>query len=189
MLCFYPNINAVALLYSNTSFQLPPEFRTTLLEIRGGEGSSSDEEKDFEAVTPERGPGAISPHTDLTQMATPNSNEKHTQSHVHTLVLAEVDGELEMEDVSPPPCDPAEPLVVSGANTLVIGAKAQAKGTQEADFAPPLPEDRPPTPPPLPASPPPPPLLPSPPPLPPQVIPYVSSITLTNFCFVAVTYL
>lgn len=127
-------------------------------------------------MTPERGPHAISPHTDFTQMATPNSNEKHAQTHVHTLVLAEVDGELEMEDVAPLPCNPAEPLVVSVVDSLVSGAEAQVEGSREADFAPPLPEDRPPSPPPLPSSPPPPPSLPPPPPLPPlQVISYVSS--------------
>ncbi|XP_078171576.1 protein HUA2-LIKE 3-like isoform X2 [Carex rostrata] len=165
---------------SNTSFQLPPEFRTTLLEIEEGEGTSSDEEKEFEAVTPERGPHAISPHTDFTQMATPNSNEKHAQSHVHTLVLAEVDGELEMEDVAPLPCDPAEPLVVSVVDSLVSGAEAQVEGSREADFAPPLPEDRPPSPPPLPSSPPPPPSLPPPPPLPPlQAISYNSQSQTT----------
>lgn len=188
LLHFCPNVNAIALLCSNTSFQIPPEFRTTLLEIEEGEGTSSDEEKEFEAVTPERGPDAISPHTDLIQMTTPNSNKKHTQLHVHTLVLAEVDGELEMEDVAPPPCDPAEQLGVSAADSLVNGAEAQVEGSQEMDFAPPLPEDRPPSPPPLPSSPPPPPmLLPPPPPPPFQVIPHVSSVTLINFG--AITYL
>ncbi|KAJ4755317.1 Tudor/PWWP/MBT domain-containing protein [Rhynchospora pubera] len=164
---------------SNTSFQLPPEFRATLLEVEEEEGTSSDEEREFEAVTPEQDPHAISPSTDLTQMVTPNSNEKHTQSNVHTLVLAEVDGELEMEDVAPPPCDPAEPLAVSGADSSVSVPEVQVEGGQVGEFAPPLPEDRPPSPPPLPSSPPPPPSLPPPPPPlplppppPPQAIPY-----------------
>lgn len=117
-------------------------------------------------MTPVRDPHTNSPNTDLSQLATPNSYEKHTQSHAHTLVLAEVDGELEMEDVAPPPCDVAEPLVVvCGADSSVCRSEAQVEGGREAEFAPPLPEDRPPSPPPLPSS---------PPPHPPQTISYVS---------------
>ncbi|KAJ3683845.1 hypothetical protein LUZ60_014072 [Juncus effusus] len=120
---------------SNASFQLPPEFRSTLLEASDDEqpaSSSSSEEKIFEAVTPEHDPH-ISPETN-------NTTNQTTHTH-HTLVLAEVDGELEMEDVAP------SETVEKGAEML---------GTRSV-FTPPLPEDQPPSPPPLPASPPPPP--------------------------------
>lgn len=127
---------------SNASFQLPQYLNTRILE--DDEGSPSDE-IDFEAVTPDRN-AEIDPEKETT----PKSAEKHR------LVLEDVDGELEMEDVAPPCGHEASQSMCHG-----IGAETSSNCNHKCEqnnllsFAPPLPEERPPSPPPLPSSPPP----------------------------------
>ncbi|PKI70596.1 hypothetical protein CRG98_009101 [Punica granatum] len=73
---------------SNSSFQLPGFCMPRMLKD-GDEGSDSDSDGSFEAVTPE--------HT------TPGSPQQETTSTMgkHRHILQDVDGELEMEDVAP----------------------------------------------------------------------------------------
>ncbi|KAG0481026.1 hypothetical protein HPP92_011884 [Vanilla planifolia] len=123
---------------SNASFQLPQLFNTRVTEDDAG---SASEEKGFESVTPDR-----SAEVDNEKAVTPKTSEKHR------LILEDVDGELEMEDVAPP-CghDVVSSCFVGGVN----GVKSSSNicKNNAFSFAPPLPEDRPPSPPPLPSSP------------------------------------
>ncbi|XP_038988769.1 protein HUA2-LIKE 2-like [Phoenix dactylifera] len=122
---------------SNTSFQLPCLFRTTLLE---DEEASADDEKSFEAVTPER-------------LAVVDHEKGITEKHRR--ILEDVDGELEMEDVAPLcEVEVRSSSHVSGDDTI-CSTHNQPDQHHSLPFAPPLPEDRPPSPPPLPSSPPP----------------------------------
>ncbi|KAG1331785.1 protein HUA2-LIKE 2, partial [Cocos nucifera] len=126
---------------SNTSFQLPCLFRTTVLE---DEEASASDEKSFEAVTPERH-APVDHEKGITEIST----EKHRH------ILEDVDGELEMEDVAPPcELEVSSSCHVSVADTI-CNYHNQPVQHHSLPFAPPLPEDRPPSPPPLPSSPPP----------------------------------
>jgi hypothetical protein len=132
---------------SNAGFQLPNLICTKVLEEEE-DGNSSD--RSFEAVTPE-------------QDAPDNDNNEESQIHLekHRRVLEEVDGELEMEDVSPP----SDIAVTTKCRPEQSGTNCTASDQRSSDVGPPLPVDRPPSPPPLPSSPPP---VPPPPPAPPQ---------------------
>ncbi|KAK8960313.1 ENHANCER OF AG-4 protein 2 [Platanthera guangdongensis] len=129
----------------NASFQLPQFLNTRILE--DDEGSDSDE-KGFEAVTPD-----MNAEIDYEKGMTPISANKHR------LVLEDVDGELEMEDVAPS-CG----LEPSRSSCHVKGVEILSYSNNKCpqnnicSFDPPLPEERPPSPPPLPSSPPPVPL-------------------------------
>uniref|UniRef100_A0A0E0LP74 PWWP domain-containing protein n=1 Tax=Oryza punctata TaxID=4537 RepID=A0A0E0LP74_ORYPU len=128
---------------SNTGFHLPNLIGTKLLEDEEG---SSSEERSFEAVTPEH-------------EATGANEQEASQIHgaKHRLVLEEVDGDHEMEDLAP--SSEAEGEAISSCQPdLTVVRCATTK--QNVDSVPPLPDDRPPSPPPLPSSPPP---LPRPP--------------------------
>jgi hypothetical protein len=130
---------------SNAGFHIPNLICTKVLE--DDEGSSS-EDRSFEAVTPEQdAPGGD------------EKGESQIPVEKHRLILEEVDGELEMEDVSPP--SEAE------ASTLCQPDQSDTNCTTSyhhpSDTGPPLPNDGPPIPPPLPCSPPP---VPPPPPVP-----------------------
>ncbi|XP_010278561.1 PREDICTED: protein HUA2-LIKE 2-like isoform X2 [Nelumbo nucifera] len=138
---------------SNASFKISGFHMPRMLEDQEG----SDDEKCFEAVTPEHVPEV--PKELETTSASITEKRRH--------ILEDVDGELEMEDVAP--------LCEAEANTIynVAGidtahtSYCQFEPQQPLTFAPPLPEDMPPSPPPLPTSPPPiaPPSLPPPPPV------------------------
>ncbi|KAK8445873.1 hypothetical protein SEVIR_9G401400v4 [Setaria viridis] len=133
---------------SNAGFQLPNLICTKVLEEE--EDGNSSEDRSFEAVTPE-------------QDAPDNDNNEEPQMHLekHRRVLEEVDGELEMEDVSPP----SDIEVTTKCRPEQSGTNCTASDQRPSDVGPPLPVDRPPSPPPLPSSPPP---VPPPPPAPPQ---------------------
>uniref|UniRef100_A0A7N0T3G8 Uncharacterized protein n=1 Tax=Kalanchoe fedtschenkoi TaxID=63787 RepID=A0A7N0T3G8_KALFE len=113
-------------------------------------GSDSDGES-FEAITPEHNSG------------TPEEPERYTGER-HRHILEDVDGELEMEDVTPE----AE---LNSAND--VGGISNHISNEEAmvtSLAPPLPNGVPPSSPPLPTSPPPPNV--HPPHLPPLHVPH-----------------
>lgn len=119
---------------SNTGFHLPNLICTKLLDEEG----SSSEERSFEAVTPEH--------------ESPDANEEGaSQLHgsKHRLVVEEVNGDLEMEDVAPS----SEAETSSACQPDLTDARCTTN--QNLDSVPPLPDDKPPTPPPLPSSPPP----------------------------------
>lgn len=107
------------------------------------EDEGSDDEKSFEAVTPEH-------IADLEE----EKGTTQVPSEKHRRILEDVDGELEMEDVAPS----SEVEVSSSCHVLgsetVCDARYQ-QGHQSFTCAPPLPQDLPPSPPPLPSSPPP----------------------------------
>lgn len=73
---------------SNSSFQLPGFCLPRMLK-NGSEGSDSDSDGSFEAVTPEHYT------TESPQQEISSTMEKHRH------ILQDVDGELEMEDVAP----------------------------------------------------------------------------------------
>lgn len=126
---------------SNTSFQLQHIFHSRVLEDEEGSG---DDEKSFEAVTPER-----NNVVDDEKVTAQNCIEKHRR------ILEDVDGELEMEDVAPHRGVEVSSIPhVAGAET-VSGAHYQAEKDESLPRGPPLPEELPPSPPPLPSSPPP----------------------------------
>lgn len=127
---------------SNASFQLPQFLNTRILE--DGEGSDSDE-KSFEAVTPD-----MNAEIDYDKGMTPVSANKHR------LVLEDVDGELEMEDVAPS-CglEPSQSSCYVKRVELLSYSNNKCQQNNFCSFDPPLPEERPPSPPPLPSSPPP----------------------------------
>lgn len=140
---------------SNSSFQLPG-FRMPAM-LKDEEVSDSDGES-FEAVTPEHPAGK------------PNGEEAILSSEKHKHILEDVDGELEMEDVSPV-CE-GEIASISytvGTDSAQI-SRRDDRNSFGAPFHPPLPKDGPPSSPPLPTSPPP------PPPSLPSVMPASSSI-------------
>jgi len=126
---------------SNTSFQLQHCIHPRLLEDEEGSG---DDEKSFEAVTPEQN---VEAEDEKGTAQTPNGKHRH--------ILEDVDGELEMEDVAPP-CgvEASSSCRVSGSETVSDGHYQHVQH-QYLPCVPPLPEDLPPSPPPLPSSPPP----------------------------------
>ncbi|XP_061336679.1 ENHANCER OF AG-4 protein 2-like [Gastrolobium bilobum] len=149
---------------SNATFQLPGFLSSHVFE---------EDEDDF----PSNASPADTNHTLVdseTSTVTPN-DKRHC-------ILEDVDGELEMEDVSGHPKDEKPVLLNSssevdfqlrGSDMILAPASnisAEIPGILEG--SPPLPLDSPPPPPPLPSSPPPlPPLLsPSPPPAPPPLV-------------------
>lgn len=111
--------------------------------VEDDEHDCSSDEKSFEAVTPERNAEVDDGKGTVT------SQEKHRH------ILEDVDGELEMEDVSPP----CEVRVCSishvAATDNICNSDKQYDQQHSPTFVPPLPEDLPPSPPPLPSSPPP----------------------------------
>lgn len=126
------------------------------------EEGSVDDEKSFETVTPE--------HDTETCKEVETTLNSFPDKHTH--ILEDVDGELEMEDVSPQ-CEGeiSSTYETTGAATG-HAPHYQSDKHDSLGFAPPLPADNPPSPPPLPSSPPPvvppcPPMLPLvPPPVP-----------------------
>lgn len=129
--------------------------------LKDEEVSDSDGES-FEAVTPEHPAGKH------------NGEEAIPATEKHKHILEDVDGELEMEDVSPV-CEGEIASIRYGVGTDSAQISRPDDGKSfGASFHPPLPKDGPPSSPPLPSSPPPPP-PPPPPPLLPSVIPAPSS--------------
>eukprot|EP01018_Ginkgo_biloba_P025613 Gb_39860 [translate_table: standard] len=157
---------------SNASFQLPGFLVPHMFEDED-EPSANDWKK-----VEERFPSGTA---ETTEKPT-ESSSCHIERHRH--ILEDVEGELEMEDVSPS----SDYEELSNKNHT-LGAETRPVGPSEAFCSltldetncypplplvpPPLPEDVPPSPPPLPASPPPP-SPPPPPPLPPPSPPFVS---------------
>ncbi|PHT38286.1 HUA2-like protein 2 [Capsicum baccatum] len=132
---------------SNSSLQLPG---FCMLPMLKDEGVSDSDGEGFESVTPEHPSGKS------------NDEEAILPIEKHKHILEDVDGELEMEDVSPV-CEGE-----IGSISCSVGAdSAQISRTDDGNgfggpFHPPLPKDGPPSSPPLPTSPPPlPPRLPS----------------------------
>lgn len=126
---------------SNASFQLPQFLNTRILE--DDDGSASDG-KSFEAVTPDT-------NAEIDERGTtPISANKHH------LVLEDVDGELEMEDVAPS-CgqESGQSTCYVKGTEMMSNCNSKCKQNDSLSLAPPLPEERPPSPPPLPSSPPP----------------------------------
>ncbi|XP_047335233.1 protein HUA2-LIKE 2-like [Impatiens glandulifera] len=129
---------------SNSNFKLAGFCMPPMLKDEE-DGSDSDS-GDFEAVTPEHESNS---HEDREVIMPITTVVKHT------CVLEEVDGELEMEDVSPN-CD--DEMVISNNSGLgPLNAVHQFDNNIPLPFLPPLPVDMPPSSPPLPTSPPPPP--------------------------------
>lgn len=129
---------------SNSSFQLPG-FRMPAM-LKDEEVSDDSDGESFEAVTPEHPAGK------------PNGEEAILAIEKHKHILEDVDGELEMEDVSPV-CEGE----IASISHIVGTDSAQISRPDDgnsfgASFHPPLPKDGPPSSPPLPSSPPPPPL-------------------------------
>ncbi|KAJ8547501.1 hypothetical protein K7X08_011087 [Anisodus acutangulus] len=139
---------------SNSSFQLPGFHMPAMLKDE--EVSDSDGES-FEAVTPEHPAG------------NPDGEEAILAIEKHKHILEDVDGELEMEDVSPVCEGESAPISYSVGTDSAQISRPDDGNSLGASFHPPLPEDGPPSAPPLPMSPPPP-----PPPLP-SVTPAPSS--------------
>jgi len=130
------------ILHSNAGLDLQNLICTKLLEDEDGRSS---EERSFEGLTPEH-------------EVTGANEQEACQLHVtkHQLLLEEVDGELEMEDVAPSSGAEASTVCQEDLtnNDTSIGT------AQHLSSVPPLPDDKAPSPPPLPSSPPP---LPRPP--------------------------
>ncbi|XP_058077802.1 protein HUA2-LIKE 2-like [Magnolia sinica] len=150
---------------SNTSFQLPGFVMPRMID--DDEEEDATDEKSFEAVTPEQNSG--------------NGDEQATSAFAtekHPHILEDVDGELEMEDVSPS----CEAEMNSGHNVMgtdtVLSSHCQFD-QRPLPFAPPLPEEMPPSPPPLPSSPPPG-APPPPPPPPPSALTHPSADTMDS---------
>lgn len=153
---------------SNTTFQMPGFLSSRLFE---------DDEEDNDVPSKEAaGASPVEPSCDLgnseTCIATPN-DRRHC-------ILKDVDGELEMEDVSGNPKD-ENPLLINDSlmtdsQNLDSGKALESCCNHSMDLPPltegfpPLPLDSPPLPPPLPPSPPPPPPH-TPPPPPPSLSP------------------
>uniref|UniRef100_A0ACD5XQ80 Uncharacterized protein n=1 Tax=Avena sativa TaxID=4498 RepID=A0ACD5XQ80_AVESA len=122
---------------SNAGFHIPNLICTKVLEDEEG---SSSEDRSFEAVTPEQdAPGGD------------EKEESQMPVEKHRLILEEVDGELEMEDVSPPSEAEASTLRQPDRSDTNCATSYH----HPSDTGPPLPNDVPPLPPPLPRSPPP----------------------------------
>lgn len=150
---------------SNVTFQLPGFLSSHVFE--------EDEDDGFpDNVSPPDPTGTLV-NSD-TSMVSP-SDKRHC-------ILEDVDGELEMEDVSGHPKDERPVLLISSLEmdqhedsdrVLDPASNISAEELVILEGSPPLPLDSPPTPPPLPSSPPPPPppLSPSPPPPPPPPSP------------------
>lgn len=128
--------------------------------LKDEEASDSDGES-FEAVTPEHPAGK------------PNGEEANLAIEKRKHILEDVDGELEMEDVSPV-CEGETASVSYSVGTNPARISRPGDGScLGASFHPPLPRDGPPSSPPLPTSPP-------PPPPPASVAPALSSFPLSS---------
>nr|XP_027187204.1 ENHANCER OF AG-4 protein 2-like isoform X2 [Cicer arietinum] len=148
---------------SNASFQLPGFLSSHVFE--------EDEDNDFlNNVTPE----------DPTRTLVDSETSTVTQSDKRHRILEDVDGELEMEDVSGHSKDEMPVLLNSSleidfqlqGSEMILDPESNVSGEVHVilEGSPPLPLDSPPPLPPLPSSPPPPPLSASPlPPLPPTL--------------------
>ncbi|KAK1295328.1 HUA2-like protein 2 [Acorus calamus] len=139
---------------SNTSFSLPGFLVPRILEDEE-EGNGTEGKCSF--TVPEK----------CSEIADGRSSAPQFISNKHKHILEDVDGELEMEDVSPS-CD----VETNSVCPVTRGDAVNPSGyhlDRLSPFVPPLPDDKPPSPPPLPSSPPPsvppPPLVPSCPPL------------------------
>lgn len=149
--------------FSNASFQLPGFLSSHVFE--------EDEDNDFlNNVTPE----------DPTRTLVDSETSTVTQSDKRHRILEDVDGELEMEDVSGHSKDEMPVLLNSSleidfqlqGSEMILDPESNVSGEVHVilEGSPPLPLDSPPPLPPLPSSPPPPPLSASPlPPLPPTL--------------------
>ncbi|KAJ1440425.1 CLU domain [Sesbania bispinosa] len=150
---------------SNATFQLPGFLSSRVFE--------EDEDNDF--------PNNLSP-ADPTHTHVDSDTSTITPSDKRHCILEDVDGELEMEDVSGHPKD-EKPVLLNSSSEMDFqlqgsdrildpASNISAEIADILDDSPPLPLDSPPPPPPLPSSPPPPPppLPPSPPPLPPPPV-------------------
>jgi hypothetical protein len=156
---------------SNSSYQLPGFCMPPMVkdgEEEDDNGGSDSDEGDFESVTPEHNNNNISENNSIEEWAqdcTPvRTNEK--RSHI----LEDVDGELEMEDVAPPPPSFEEQLPLVSCSYI---NQLPQQHYLPPFVPPPPPNDVPPSSPPLPTSPPPPP---PPPHLPPPLLPHDSSL-------------
>ncbi|CAJ2674077.1 unnamed protein product [Trifolium pratense] len=148
---------------SNATFQLAGILSSRVFE---------DEDDDFPNVSP----------ADPTHTLVDSETSTVTPSDKRNCILEDVDGELEMEDVSGHPKDERPVLLNStlemdfqlqGSDRILDPASNISEEVHvNLEGSPPLPLDSPPTPPPLPSSPPPPPppLSPSPPPPPPPTL-------------------
>lgn len=122
---------------SNAGFHIPNLICTEVLE--DDEGSSS-EDISFEAVTPEH----EAPGVD-------EKGESQIPVEKHGLMLEDVDGELEMEDVAPP----SEAEASTRSQPERSDTNCTTSYHHPSDKGPPLPNNGPPSPSPLPSSPPP----------------------------------
>ncbi|KAF8009075.1 hypothetical protein BT93_J0152 [Corymbia citriodora subsp. variegata] len=170
---------------SNATFQLPGFLPSHVFE------DDDDEEEDHEDLPciPCKETIDVSPVESTLGSAEQRTFEVTPNDRRHC-ILEDVDGELEMEDVSGPPREekPWIPHGVEmesqepGSDVLqVSGPENSVEFSSLSEGSPPLPLDSPPPPPPLPSSPPPlapppppPPLSPSPPPPPPPPPPQPS---------------
>ncbi|KAJ7942681.1 ENHANCER OF AG-4 protein 2-like [Quillaja saponaria] len=154
---------------SNATFQLPGFLSSNVFE--------EDEDDDLQGTLC-KDTGDASP-VDLARAFGESETSTVTPNDRRHFILEDVDGELEMEDVSGNPKD--EKLMLENGYIEIDTRPRGSDRTLDLDFdisttvpgipegSPPLPLDSPPSPPPLPSSPPPPPppLSPSPPPPPP----------------------
>ncbi|GAU25944.1 hypothetical protein TSUD_16820, partial [Trifolium subterraneum] len=149
---------------SNATFQLAGILSARVFE---------DDDDDFLNVSPE----------DPTHTVVDSETSTVTPSDKRHCILEDVDGELEMEDVSGHPKD-ERPVLLNSTSEMDFQLQGSDRILDPAsnvceevhvnlEASPPLPLDSPPTPPPLPSSPPPPPPPPSspspPPPMPPTL--------------------
>ncbi|MQL89869.1 hypothetical protein Taro_022453 [Colocasia esculenta] len=126
---------------SNASFHIPGFLGSRMLD---DEEESIDDEKGFQTVTPEHDAETCK-EADAPVSCIP---EKHTH------ILEDVDGELEMEDVSPPrEAERSSPYDTAGVSSE-HAPSCHFDKHGSLPF-PPLPAENPPSPPPLPSSPPP----------------------------------
>jgi hypothetical protein len=149
------------LYFSNATFQLAGILSSRVFE---------DEDNDFPNVSP----------ADPTHTLGDSETSTVTPSDKRHCILENVDGELEMEDVSGHPKN-ERPVLLNSTSEMDFQCQGSDRILDPAsnvseevhvnlEGSPPLPLDSPPTPPPLPSSPPPPPLSPSPPPPPPPTL-------------------
>ncbi|XP_010507809.1 PREDICTED: protein HUA2-LIKE 2 [Camelina sativa] len=136
---------------SNSTLQLPGFCMPALLKDEEGgsesergsdlEGGSDSDGGDFEPVTPEHESRIL------------EENVSSSTAERHTLILEDVDGELEMEDVAPPwetgNCTHTDQAVNTEATNCQLGKQHQHVSLS----SPPLPSSSPPPPPPPPAPP------------------------------------
>ncbi|KAA8533367.1 hypothetical protein F0562_033100 [Nyssa sinensis] len=170
---------------SNATFQLPGFLSSHVFEQEEEEEKEEEEEEDLPSHTWKEAsngsPVAVTPATGEPGTCTVTPNDRRH------CILEDVDGELEMEDVSGHPKD-ERPLFATGSFEIASQQQGserilEAASNNSAELpplpkgSPPMPLDSPPQTPPLPPSPPPlpspppPPSSPSPPPPPPPPLP------------------